>query len=82
MAALNGLDAIVFTAGVGENDQRTRKLTCRDLEGLGIVLDSEKNKIRSKEIREINAVNSKVKILVVPTNEELEIAKQCFGLVG
>lgn len=82
MAALNGLDAIVFTAGVGENDQRIRKLTCRDLDGIGIILDSEKNKIRSKEIREINAVNSKVKIVVVPTNEELEIAKQCFELVG
>ncbi len=82
MAALNGLDAIVFTAGVGENDIRTRKLACRNMDGLGIVLDPDKNKIRTKEIREISALGSKVKILVVPTNEELEIAKQCFSLIG
>ncbi len=81
-AALNGLDAIVFTAGVGENDSLTRKLVCQEMEFFGMLLDEAKNEIRSKELREINTQDSSVKILVIPTNEELEIAKQCFGLLG
>ena len=80
-AALNGLDAIVFTAGVGENDALARKLCSSRLEYLGINLDEEKNEVKSKEVREINQVNSLVKILVIPTNEELEIAKQCYSLL-
>ncbi|MGK0413600.1 MAG: acetate kinase [Polaribacter sp.] len=80
-AILNGLDAIVFTAGIGENSAITRQLACEDLEFLGIELDSEKNKIRSKEIREIQSETSKVKILVIPTNEEIEIAKQSYQLL-
>jgi acetate kinase len=81
-AALNGLDAIVFTAGVGENDIRMRERICENLEFLGIEADIEKNKIRSGTLREINKSDSRVKILVIPTNEELEIAKQCFGLLN
>lgn len=80
-AALNGLDAIVFTAGVGENDLNTRRRICNETEFLGIYLDEEKNKIPSKLTREINTNDSPVKILVVPTNEELEIAKQCYSLL-
>ena len=80
-AVLNGLDAIVFTAGVGENDPLTRSLTCKNLEYLGIQLDEEKNAVGGKGILEINALNSPVKILVVPTNEELEIARQCYALL-
>jgi len=80
-AALNGLDAIVFTAGVGENDVHTRQLICNEMQFLGIHLDEEKNKITSTITREINSAASPVKILVVPTNEELEIAKQCYGLL-
>jgi acetate kinase len=80
-AILNGLDAIVFTAGVGENDVDIRKRVCADMEFFGIELDEEKNSLRSKELREINAASSKVKVLVVPTNEELEIAQQCFNLL-
>lgn len=80
-AALNGLDAIVFTAGIGENSSYMRKLVCTDLEYFGIELDDEKNKIRSKEIREINKVNSLVKVLVVPTDEEYEIANQVYHLL-
>lgn len=80
-AVLNGLDAIVFTAGVGENDPLTRSLTCKNLEYLGIYLDEEKNKSGGKGILEINAKDSPVKILVVPTNEELEIARQCYALL-
>ncbi|MXV17228.1 acetate/propionate family kinase [Hufsiella ginkgonis] len=79
-AVLNGLDAVIFTAGVGENDALIRKLVCADLDYLGIQLDEEKNGSREKGIREINTAASGVKILVVPTNEELEIAKQCYEL--
>ncbi len=80
-AVLNGLDAIVFTAGIGENSNLMRKLTSENLEFLGINLDIEKNEIRSKEIREIQSSTSKVKILVIPTNEEIEIAKQSYNLL-
>ena len=77
-AVLNGLDAIVFTAGIGENSSLMRKLVCTDMDYFGLTLDTEKNEIRSKEIREINLANTKTKILVIPTNEELEIANQVY----
>lgn len=79
---LNGLDAVIFTAGIGENSSTIRDLVCKDLEFLGIQLDSQRNLLRSKEIREINSISSKVKVLVVPTNEELEIAKQAYHLIN
>ncbi len=79
-AAMNGLDAIVFTGGVGENDQLTRTLVCEKMDFLGIKLDSEKNKLPNTGFRAIQAENSSVQILVIPTNEELEIARQCFGI--
>lgn len=81
VAVLNGLDAIVFTAGVGENDALTRKLVCQDLDFFGIRMDENKNESRQKGLNEIHALDSSVRILVIPTNEELEIAKQCFGVV-
>jgi len=81
-AALNGLDAIVFTAGIGENSDYIRRLVCADMEYFGLELDLEKNSIRSKEIREINTPSSKTKILVVPTNEEVEIANQVYDLLS
>lgn len=80
-AALNGLDAIVFTAGVGENASDIRKRVCADMQFLGIKMDEAKNEIRSSEIREINTPESAVKILVIPTNEELEIVQQCYDLL-
>jgi acetate kinase len=80
-AILNGLDAIVFTAGVGENDDLSRELICKEMDFLGISLDEQKNKLRAKDIREINTPDSRVKILIVPTNEELEIARQCVELL-
>lgn len=80
-AVLNGLDAIVFTAGVGENDGLTRKLVCQDMEFLGIRLNDLKNETAAQGIREINTPGSPVKVLVIPTNEELEIARQCFELL-
>jgi acetate kinase len=80
-AAMNGLDAIVFTAGIGENDKLVRSLVCKNMEYFGITLDSEKNNTRSNTIREINVDGAKTKILVIPTNEELEIARQTFELI-
>ena len=80
-AVLNGLDAIIFTAGIGENSSYIRKLVCTDMDYFGIELDASKNEIRSKEIREINTPDSKTKILVIPTNEEIEIANQVFKLL-
>ena len=79
-AAMNGLDAVVFTAGIGENSSTLRNLVCTDVDYLGITLDPAKNESKSSNIREIGSTNAQVKILVVPTNEELEIAKQAFGL--
>jgi acetate kinase len=81
-AVLNGLDAIVFTGGVGENDSLTRKLVTSNLDYLGLNLDTEKNEQRIEGIREINTAHSRVKILIVPTNEELEIANQCYQLLS
>lgn len=80
-SVLNGLDAIVFTAGIGENSSYMRQLICEDLDFLAIHLDLEKNDLRSKDIRAINTKESKVKVLVIPTNEELEIAKQAVELI-
>ncbi len=80
-AVLNGADAIVFTAGIGENDWRLRQLVCSNLEGLGIAMDFDKNKSGGSGILELQTKNSKVKILVVPTDEELEIAQQSYQLI-
>lgn len=80
-AILNGLDAIVFTAGIGENSALMRKIACKNLDFLGINLDNFKNEIRSKGIREIQNETSRVKILIIPTNEEIEIAKQSYQLL-
>jgi acetate kinase len=79
---MNGLDALVFTAGIGENSDVIRTMVCSDMDYFGIQLDEEKNKVRSKEIRAIQSNSSKVQILVIPTNEELEIAEQTYRLIG
>ena len=81
IAALNGLDALIFTAGIGENSSLIRQLVCDEMEVFGIKIDTTLNETRSSTVSEINSVDSKVKILVIPTNEELEIAKQAFRLV-
>ena len=80
-ASLNGLDAIIFTAGIGENDPDMREAVCNEMEFFGIQLDKTKNKVKSGAIREVNTPDSKVKILVVPTNEELEIGNQTYELI-
>ena len=74
MAALGGVDCIVFTGGIGENSAIVRQMSCQGLERLGIRLDEGKNSIRKEDILEIQATDSSVKLLVVPTDEELEIA--------
>ena len=79
-AAMNGVDAIVFTAGVGENSSVLRKAVLSGLTFLGIELDAERNSQRSKEPREISTHDSRVKALVVPTNEELLIARDTYAL--
>lgn len=81
MAEMGGADAVVFTAGLGENGIETRADICRGLEGLGIEMDYEKNKVRGKETI-VSTDASKVKILVVPTNEELMIAKDTKEIVA
>lgn len=81
-AVLNGLDAIVFTAGVGENDARVRARVCQDMEFFGLALDEAKNQARASGLRELNQPEGRVKILVIPTAEELEIARQCADLLS
>ncbi|MBR5755938.1 MAG: acetate kinase, partial [Firmicutes bacterium] len=72
MAEIGGADAIVFTAGVGENSATMRADICKGLENLGIKIDAEKNKVRGEE-RDLSAAGSTVKVLLIPTNEELMI---------
>jgi acetate kinase len=80
-ATLNGLDGIVFTAGVGENDAEVRRRVCQDMEFFGLQLDQAKNQQRAPGLRDLSGPNSRTRILVVPTNEELEIARQCAELL-
>lgn len=80
IAEMNGIDALVFTAGVGENAVDTRLEVCENMDFFGIELDKELNNVRGKE-RVISSENSKVKVLLVPTNEELVIARDTLNLV-
>jgi acetate kinase len=79
-AVMGGVDAVIFTAGVGENDPAVRKYITEDLDFLGISIDDKKNNIRGKEA-DISASDAKVKTLVIPTNEELAIARETLKLV-
>lgn len=79
-AAMNGVDAIAFTAGVGENDKAGRKKICESLGFMGVEIDDEANNIRGEE-RVISSPNSKVKVMLIPTNEELAIARETLDLV-
>ena len=80
-AALNGIDILTFTAGVGENGPETRQMICDYLAFMGVKLDPEANKVRGKEVK-ISAPDSKVQVWVVPTNEELMIAQDTAELVN
>ncbi len=77
---LEGVDAICFTAGIGENADLIREKVCSGLEFMGVELDKEKNAIKNDENREINTQTSKTKIFVIPTNEEFVIAKDTYSL--
>ena len=79
-AAMGGVDAIVFTAGIGENGVELREKVMEGFEYLGAKLDPEKNKVRGEE-RDVSAADSKVKVLVIPTNEEIVIARDTLELV-
>lgn len=81
IAVLGGVDVIVFTGGVGENQIRTREAICKQLEFIGVTFDAEANKTRGKEI-EISGKDSKVHVVVIPTDEELMIAQDTAALVG
>jgi acetate kinase len=82
IAAMNGVDVVVFTGGIGENMAHLRQLVIDDMDFFGMKLDREKNKIFNNEIVDLSAVDSKVKILKVPTNEELMIALETKELVS
>ena len=80
MVSMGGVDNIVFTAGVGENQFNRRSGICKNLEFLGVKLDEEKNHIRGEEIK-ISAPDSKINVWVIPTNEELVIARETMNLI-
>ena len=79
--AMNGIDYIVFTGGIGENQINIRKGICDQLKFMGVEMDREANEIRSEE-KLVSKPESKVKIYVIPTNEELMIAKETQRLIG
>ncbi len=81
LAEMNGADAIVFTAGVGENDIGMRSLICKGLENIGIEMDEDKNAIRCEECI-VSKDSSKIKIMIIPTNEELMIAQDTLEIVS
>jgi acetate kinase len=76
MAAMGGVHALVFTAGIGENSSKVRALVCAGMEDLGIMLDPERNIALNRTKGEIHHPASRVRILIVPTNEELQIARE------
>jgi acetate kinase len=76
LATLGGLDALVFTAGIGENNALLRRRALAGLEFLGIEIDDDRNELQSKVARRISPDGASVAVLVIPTNEELEIARQ------
>jgi acetate kinase len=80
-AVMNGVDAIVFTAGIGENNEVARKQILSEMDYLGIAVDWEKNSIRGKEI-DISLPDAKVRTLIIPTNEEIAIAMETLKLIG
>ncbi|MCQ2506714.1 MAG: acetate kinase [Lachnospiraceae bacterium] len=80
VAAMNGVDAICFTAGIGENDGKVRKMICDSLTYLGVEIDEAKNQVRGEEIL-ISTPASKVKVMIIPTNEELAIARETLALI-
>ncbi len=81
VAAMNGVDVIAFTGGIGENDPELREYVCENLSFLGVKIDSDKNKLRGSEVK-ISTDESKVAVYVIPTNEELAIARDTLRLTS
>lgn len=81
IAAMNGVDAIAFTGGIGENDPELRKSVCDNLSFVGVEIDDAQNKLRGKEVK-ISTDNSRVNIYVIPTNEELAIARDTLAIIS
>ena len=81
MAVLGRIDAMVFTGGIGENSPATRRRILQDMEGMGLQLDSVRNRAHVGQEGEISTFGSRVKILVVPTNEELVIARETLEVI-
>jgi len=81
-AAMGGVDAVVFTAGIGENSSMVRERACQDLDFMGIKIDPQKNKETRKKEEIITTADSKVKVMVIPTNEELVIAMDTAEIVA
>ncbi len=81
IAAMNGVDAIAFTGGIGENDPELRRSVCENLTFIGAKIDNEKNQLRGKEVK-ISTPDSKVDIFVIPTNEELAIARDTLAIIS
>jgi len=82
MAAMGGVDAVVFTAGIGENSDKVRAAVCGGMEGLGIVLDEQKNVELNRTRGEISHPESRVRVLIIPTNEELQIARETMEVLN
>ena len=81
IAAMNGVDAIAFTGGIGENDGALRKVVCESLGFLGVKIDDEKNTVRGEEIK-ISTDDSSVNVYIIPTNEELAISRDTLSLIS
>jgi acetate kinase len=81
-AAMNGLDAVLFTGGIGENEALVRSMVCQDMDFFGIKLDEELNKTIRGKLYKISSADSKVEVWVVPTNEELLIARDTLALIN
>ena len=81
-AAMGGLNVIIFTAGIGENSARIREMVCSGMGGLGILLDPTKNTRAGNKTCQVQSDQSRVKIMVIPTDEERAIALQTLELIG
>ena len=81
-AAMGGVDCVIFTGGIGENDAILRAEVCKDMEFLGISIDAERNKLRGMDINDISAEGARVKVLVIATDEEMMIARDTAAIAA
>ena len=82
IVALGGLDALIFTAGIGENSPHVRKSICDHLSGIGIFIDDKKNAVRASELLDVTGNDSSARVFVIPTNEELVIARDTIEIIN